>query len=93
MNNWNCCHNGEEPDWTEFTRLWFGPVRIEADETGETQCYPSHPDQCDFWTLSGEREDGDCEPLHDGDLADLLALLDASGWRKSALQLNLAPFE
>jgi hypothetical protein len=89
---WNCCTDGLEPNWASFTQLELGPIRIEDRGNGETECFPSNPDECDFWTLYGRLESGECEALHDGSLEEILAQLSGAQWYGNPSALVLIPF-
>ncbi|PHR62162.1 MAG: hypothetical protein COA43_00530 [Robiginitomaculum sp.] len=60
LEDYNCCVDGKEPDWSLYDGIEIAPCILQ--DSYIDQCEPGEED---FWTIYGHRIDGGCIDLHE----------------------------
>lgn len=66
----NCCTDGAEPDWREFTVLQIGGCRMDPDDDGVVDGGQDRA-STEFYTVYGINPDGEALAITDLPNADL----------------------
>lgn len=84
--NYNCCTNDQEPDWTQFTNLELGGCIEEEDcTTGGID-----REEAEFFTIYGRLKEGGCEAITDVvDNVEVAISVAEEHSKRSKLPLNI----